>query len=64
LTEVMTANPLVVHETDSPGTALNLMAVQSFRHVPILSVDKKVVGIIGPRRLTDYLQKQVASQTR
>lgn len=59
VTTVMTADPLVVHDIDSPATALNLMAVQGFRHVPILSVDEKLVGIVGPRRITTYLQQQM-----
>lgn len=55
--EAMTRDPAAVHITDNVGKALNLMAVSGFRHVPILDVDEKVTGILGPRRVTAYLQK-------
>jgi CBS-domain-containing membrane protein len=54
--EVMTPDPVSVYETDSPAKALNIMAVGSFRHVPILDVDERVVGIVGPRRVTRFLR--------
>ncbi|MCX5660180.1 MAG: CBS domain-containing protein [Planctomycetota bacterium] len=54
---VMTKDPASVHITDNVGKAVNLMAVSGFRHVPILDVDEKVTGIVGPRRVTAYLQK-------
>jgi len=57
--DVMTTGPVVVYETASPAKALNLMAVGGFRHVPILDVDDKVVGIVGPRRVTHYLQQLI-----
>ncbi len=56
---VMTHNPVAVHETDSPAKAINLMAVGGFRHVPIVDVNDKVVGILGPRRVTAYLNKNI-----
>jgi len=56
--EVMTLDVLCAHETDSPAAVLNLMAVQGFRHVPILNVDEKLVGILGPRRVTHYIQEK------
>ena len=34
--QVMTADPLCLHEEDSVGLALNLMASGGFRHVPVL----------------------------
>ena len=56
---VMTLNPVSVHDTDNPAKAINLMAVGGFRHVPIVDVDDKVVGILGPRRVTAYLCKHI-----
>lgn len=56
---VMTPDPVTVHETESPAKALNLMAVGGFRHIPLLDVDEKIVGIVGPRRVTAYLQDRV-----
>ena len=57
VSDVMTPNPTAVYRTDSPAKALNLMADSGFRHLPILNVDEKVVGILGPRRGTSYLRK-------
>ena len=55
--EVMTADPVCVHETDNPATAINLMSVGGFRHVPVLDVDGRAVGLLGPRRMTAFLQR-------
>ncbi len=56
ISDVMTANPTAVYETATPAQALNLMAEAGFRHIPILDMSDRVVGIIGPRRVTRYLQ--------
>ncbi len=56
ISEVMTPKPRAVYETASPSQALNLMAESGFRHIPILDIDDRVVGIVGPRRVTRYLQ--------
>ena len=61
-TEVMTRDPVFVHDTDTVALALNLMAVGGFRHVPILDVDDKVVGIIGPRRILAYLEPHIGAR--
>ena len=57
--EVMTPNPVAVYEIDSPAKAMNQMAIGGFRHVPILDLDDKVVGVLGPRRVTAYVTKHV-----
>lgn len=59
ITQVMTPNPLVIHDTDPAGMAINQMAVGGFRHIPVVDVDHKVVGIVGPRRVIDYLWRFV-----
>jgi len=53
---VMTRSVMSAYTADSPGKAMNLMAIGGFRHVPILDVDDKVVGVLGPRRVSEYLQ--------
>ncbi len=55
ISSVMTSEPVAVRTTDTPAKALATMAVGGFRHVPILSVEEKVVGIVGPRRVNNYL---------
>jgi CBS domain-containing protein len=55
--ELMTANPVVVYESDSAAAALSIMAVSGFRHVPVTKVDGTIVGIISPQRVTEFLRK-------
>lgn len=57
--EVMTANPVVVYETDPAGAALSAIAVAGFRHVPVLDVKNAVVGVISPRRVFEFLQQRM-----
>lgn len=57
---VMTPDPVVAYTTEPPAKALNLMAIGGFRHVPVLDVDDKLVGVLGPRRVTAYLQERFA----
>ena len=55
ISSVMTRAPMAAYTADSPGKAMNLMAVGGFRHVPVLDVDDKVTGILGPRRVSQFL---------
>lgn len=60
LRDVMTPDPVFVRNTDIPAKAINLMSVGGFRHIPVLDCDDRVVGLIGPRRVTDYLRNHFA----
>lgn len=53
--EVMTTNPVYVHDTDSAGAALCVMAVSGYRHVPVVSLERKLLGIVSPQRVTEFL---------
>lgn len=53
--DVMRTNPVFVHDTDSAGAALCVMAVSGFRHVPVVSLDGKLMGIVSPQRVTEFL---------
>jgi len=57
--DVMTSNPVVVHETDPAGAALSAIAVAGFRHVPVLDVRNVVVGVISPRRVFEFLLRRM-----
>ena len=57
--EVMTANPVVVFESDPAGAALSAIAVAGFRHVPVANVNNAVVGVISPRRVFEFLRKRM-----
>lgn len=55
--EVMTADPVYVYETESAAAALSVMAVSGFRHVPVVSLDESILGIISPQRVTKFLHE-------
>ena len=54
---VMTKDPAFVYESDSSAAALSVMAVLGFRHVPVIDVKHKALGIISPQRVTTFLRK-------
>lgn len=58
--ELMTPDPVCVYETDTLAKALNLMAVGGFRRIPVLGLDDRVIGVIGPRRTVRFLQDYLA----
>lgn len=60
LSRVMTPDPIVARETDPPARIVNLMANARIRHIPVVDIDGKMIGIIGPRRLTHYLKQYFA----
>jgi CBS domain-containing protein len=57
--EFMTADPVYAYESDSAAAALSIMAVSGFRHVPVTNFDQKIVGIVSPQRVTEFLRKHV-----
>lgn len=57
--DLMTPDPIVVYESDCPAKALNQMAVGGFRHVPVLTVDDRIAGILGPRRVVKYVEQNL-----
>ncbi len=63
ISEVMTPEPVVITETDPTARVLNLMVSGNFRHVPVVDLDGRVTGLIGPRRLTSYLMKHFENVT-
>ncbi len=60
--EFMTADPVFVYETDSSAAALTVMAVLGFRHVPVLNLDDQIVGLISPRRVTEFLMSHAKTE--
>lgn len=55
VSQIMVREPGVVYDTESPATAINRMAIGGFRHLPVVHVDDRVVGLIGPHRTVQYL---------
>lgn len=57
VSEVMTINPVYVYKSDPSASALSVMAVSGYRHVPILDPNDNLVGIASPQRVTAFLQR-------
>ncbi len=57
VSQIMTTNPISVHEDDSTAAALSVMAAVGYRHVPVLNAEEKVVGIVSPVRIVDFLKE-------
>jgi predicted transcriptional regulator len=57
--EFMTTDPIYAYENDSAAAALSIMAVSGVRHVPVTNIDQKVIGIVSPQRVTEFLRKHV-----
>ena len=55
VSEVMTANPIHVHEDESSAAALCVMAAAGYRHVPVVAADEKVIGMVSPQRVVEFL---------
>ena len=60
--EVMTASPVYVDESESAASALAVMAVSGYRHVPVVDVEETIVGIVSPQRVTKFLRKCMDDQ--
>lgn len=56
VSEVMATDPVFVYDTDSAAAVLQVMAVQGFRHVPVLDLQRKILGIASPQRITEFMQ--------
>jgi CBS domain-containing protein len=53
--DFMSPNPIYVYESDSSSAALSVMAATGYRHVPVVNLDEKLVGIVSPNRVADFL---------
>ncbi len=62
VSEVMTKEPIFVYDTDSSAAVLSVMAVSGYRHVPVLNLEKNIVGIVSPQRVTGFLQQHVEAK--
>jgi CBS domain-containing protein len=62
VSDFMTSDPVYAYENDSAAAALSIMAVSGFRHVPVTNIDQKVVGIVSPQRVTEFLRRHVLEE--
>ena len=56
---VMSDQPVYVFDSDVCATALGVMAVSGYRHVPVVDTNRKVVGIVSPQRVTGFLKQHL-----
>lgn len=59
--DVMTRDPVVLREDDILAYAIHLMAVRSFRHIPIVR-DDRPVGFVSVRGILRYIAEQVLTE--
>lgn len=59
--EVMTTDPVYVHGDDTLAAAMCVMAVSGFRHVPVLTEDGRIDGIVTPQRVSEFLHNQTGA---
>lgn len=55
--DVMTKDPAVVYDSDPAAAAIASIAIAGHRHVPVLGMDNQVVGVIGPRRVLQFVEQ-------
>jgi CBS domain-containing protein len=60
VSDYMTANPIYVHDTSASASALCVMAVSGYRHVPVVNLDGHIQGIVSPQRVTEFLTNQLS----
>jgi CBS domain-containing protein len=53
----MTTDPTIVFQSDPSAAGAAAIAVAGHRHVPVLDMNEKVVGIVSPRRVFDFMEK-------
>lgn len=61
VSKVMTPEPVVLQEDDILAHAIHLMAVRSFRHIPIVR-DERPVGFVSVRGILRYIAEQVLTE--
>jgi len=60
--DLMTANPSVVAETDSIEQAVEIMNRAGFRHVPVQAADGRVTACVRHKDIIRYLVETFAEQ--
>ena len=57
VSELMTPCPSFVYDTDVSGRVVSLIVSKGYRHVPLLDSRERLVGIVGPQRVCEFLRK-------
>jgi CBS domain-containing protein len=62
VSEVMNRNPVYVYDISSAAAALTVMSVCGYRHVPVVNLQEKLVGIVSPQRVTRFLKQYYGAE--
>jgi CBS domain-containing protein len=57
ITEIMSENPATIKPTATVTEAIDCFVERLFRHIPICEDDKKVIGILSVRVLSDFISE-------
>lgn len=57
ISQLMSGNPEVLHETDSVATALNKMSLGRYRHIPVQKADGSY-GVTSIKHVLKYIAKE------
>lgn len=60
--EFMTKNPLVLRPDDNVGRAVEMMAENSFYHIPLVNERQQLVGVLSVRTLVRFLAEFYPSE--
>ena len=63
VSQFMTSKPVVVYECDPVGAALAAIAIGGYRHVPVLSINDRILGIASPKRFFQFLETRFGDAT-
>jgi CBS domain-containing protein len=61
LADCMTAEPVVVRQTESIGAAIRRMEEGGYRHLPVIDEGERPVGVLSVRRVVHYLVEHFPS---
>ncbi len=64
LSEVMTANPQCVAPSDQALAALQIMSEKGFRHLPVVTQEGEIVGIVSIRDLYGAVLSELEEDVR
>lgn len=56
---VMTPSPNFAYAGDPAGGALTVMAANGYRHVPVVETSGRIVGIISPQRVAEFVMRHI-----
>jgi CBS domain-containing protein len=61
ISHVMTRSPDFAYESDPSGAALTVMAANGYRHVPVVDSEERLVGIVSPQRVAEFIMNHITS---